>query len=87
MKRILTIGACALLFSSVTFAFGDDDEKVSADALIKAVQTAVATYPGEISDVEVDKKRDKLVIEVEVVGADGEREIHIDAATGEVINK
>ncbi len=43
--------------------------------------------PGTAVEAELEKKHDKTVWEVEVVGADGNvTEVHIDAATGTVID-
>ena len=53
----------------------------------QAVKTAVEKVPGTVVEAELEKKHDKTVWEVEVLGADGKvMEVHIDAATGAVID-
>lgn len=60
------------------------DAKVTID---QAIKTAVEKVPGTAVEAEIEKKHDKTVWEVEILGADGKMtEVHIDAATGEVID-
>ena len=77
-----------------TSAWGDDKEGKVAD-LVKdakvtveqAIKTAVEKVPGTVVEAELEKKHGKTVWEVEVFGADGKvTEVHIDAATGTVID-
>ncbi|MBA5873360.1 MAG: hypothetical protein GDA66_02250 [Nitrospira sp. CR1.2] len=61
------------------------DAKVTID---QAIKTALDAAPGTAVEAELEKKHDKAVWEVEVLGADGRMtEVHIDAATGAVIDK
>jgi uncharacterized membrane protein YkoI len=60
------------------------DAKVTID---QAIKTAAEKVPGTVVEAELEKKHDKTVWEVEVLGADGKvTEVHIDAATGTVID-
>lgn len=60
------------------------EAKVTVD---QAIKTATEKVPGTVVEAELEKKHDKTIWEVEVVGADGKvSEIHIDAATGAVID-
>lgn len=60
------------------------DAKVTID---QAIKTATDKMPGTVVEAELEKKHDKTVWEVEVLGADGKvTEVHIDAATGAVID-
>jgi uncharacterized membrane protein YkoI len=60
------------------------DAKVTID---QAIKTATEIVPGTVVEAELEKKHDKTVWDVYVVGADGEvTEVHIDAATGSVID-
>ncbi len=60
------------------------DAKVTAD---QAIKTATEKVQGTVVEAELEKKHDKTIWEVEIVGADGKvSEVHIDAATGEVID-
>ena len=60
------------------------DAQVTID---QAIKTATEKSPGTIVEAELEKKHGKTVWEVEVVGADGNvTEVHIDAASGEVID-
>ena len=61
------------------------DAKVTID---QAIKTALDAVPGTAVEAELEKKHDKTVWEVEVLGADGTMtEVHIDAGTGTVIDK
>ena len=60
------------------------EAKVTVD---QAIKTATEKVQGTVVEAELEKKHDKTVWEVEVVGADGKvSEVHIDAATGAVID-
>lgn len=53
----------------------------------QAIKTATEKVQGTVVEAELEKKHDKTIWEVEIVGADGKvSEIHIDAATGAVID-
>jgi uncharacterized membrane protein YkoI len=59
------------------------EAKVTVD---QAIKTATEKVQGTVVEVELEKKHDKTIWEVEIVGADGKvSEVHIDAATGAVI--
>ncbi len=60
------------------------DAKVTVD---QAIKTATEKVQGTVVEAELEKKHDKTIWEVEIVGADGKvSEVHIDAATGAVID-
>jgi hypothetical protein len=60
------------------------DAKVTIE---QAIKTATEKVPGTVVEAELEKKHDKTVWEVEVLGADGKvTEVHVDAATGTVID-
>jgi uncharacterized membrane protein YkoI len=90
---ILTVTVGTLLAIG-TPAWSDDKEGKIADLLKdakvtidQAIKTALEKVPGTAVEAELEKKHDKTVWEVEVVGADGNvTEVHIDAATGTVID-
>lgn len=53
----------------------------------QAIKTASEKVSGKVIEVELEKKHDKLVWEVEVVTAENKvMEVHIDAETGAVID-
>lgn len=68
----------------------DDIAQLAKEATVtidQAIKTAVEKVPGTVVEAELEKKHDKTVWEVEVLGADGKvTEVHIDAATGAVID-
>ncbi len=84
----------ATVFGLSSAAWSDDKEGKLADLLKdakvtidQAIKTALEKAPGTAVEAELEKKHDKTVWEVEVVGADGNvTEVHIDAATGAVID-
>jgi uncharacterized membrane protein YkoI len=60
------------------------EAKVTVD---QAIKTATEKVQGTVVEAELEKKHDKTIWEVEVVGADGKvSEVHIDAVTGAVID-
>ncbi len=53
----------------------------------QAIKTATEKVPGKVIEAELEKKHDKAVWEVEIVGADDKvKEVHVDADTGAVID-
>jgi uncharacterized membrane protein YkoI len=60
------------------------DAKVTID---QAIKTASEKVQGTVVEAELEKKHGKTVWEVEIVAADNKlTEVHIDAATGDVID-
>jgi uncharacterized membrane protein YkoI len=92
---IVTAGVVGLLFALGSSAWADDKEGKVTDlvkeakvTIDQAIKTASEAVPGTVVEAELEKKHGKTVWEVEVVGADGNvTEVHIDAATGAVIDK
>ena len=91
---IVTTGAIGILFALGTSAWADDKEGKITDlvkdatvTIEQAIKTASEKVPGTVVEAELEKKHGKTVWEVEVLGADGNvTEVHIDAATGAVID-
>ncbi len=53
----------------------------------QAIKTATEKVQGKVIEAELERKHDKAVWEVEIVGADDKvTEVHIDADTGAVID-
>lgn len=73
-------------------AWGDEGKvtEMAKEAKItidQAIKSAMEKAQGTVVEAELEKKHGKTVWEVEVVGADGQiTEVHIDAATGDVID-
>jgi uncharacterized membrane protein YkoI len=95
--RAYGLGALLMVGLVVGFtapAWSDDKEGNVADlvkdakvTIDQAIKTAQEKVPGTVVEAELEKKHGKTVWEVEVVGADGKvTEVHIDAATGTVID-
>ena len=91
LAAVMTVGL-VIAFSAT--AWSDDKEGNVADlvkdakvTIDQAIKTAQEKVPGTVVEAELEKKHGKTVWEVEVVGADGKvTEVHIDAATGTVID-
>lgn len=90
----LTVGT-VLALGSPAWSDKKKDEEGDIAALAKeakvtidqAIKTATEKVPGTAVEAELEKKHDKTVWEVEVLGADGKvTEVHIDAVTGTVID-
>jgi uncharacterized membrane protein YkoI len=89
---ILTLAAGAVLALG-TPAWSDKKDDIAVLAkeatvtIEQAIKTANEKVPGTVVEAELEKKHGKTVWEVEVLGADGQvTEVHIDAATGTVID-
>lgn len=85
MKKITgtTILAAAMFFSFNTAFAGN--EGLPADQVISAIQAAVAATPGNIHEVEVEQKRGKLIVEVKIIDAKGQKvKVKIDPANNTV---
>ena len=91
---VISAGVVGILFAVGSTAWADGkDAKVTdlvKDAKVtieQAIKTASEKVPGTVVEAELEKKHDKTIWEVEVLGADGNvTEVHIDAATGTVID-
>jgi uncharacterized membrane protein YkoI len=91
---VLTVGT-VLVLGSPAWSDKEQDEDADIAALAKdskisidqAIKTASKKVPGTVVEAELEKKHGKTVWEVEVLGPDGKvTEIHIDAASGAVID-
>lgn len=86
VKRSAVLTAGALLFVSVS-AFAND-EALPADRVVAAIQTAVASNPGLVKDVEVEREKGKLFVDVEIIGEDGRKaKVRIDPEKNERVNR
>lgn len=95
MRRygIMAVTAMGALLAFHAPAWSDDKGKVSElvkDAKVtidQAIKTASEKVQGTVVEAELERKHGKTVWEVEIVGADNKvTEVHIDAATGGVID-
>lgn len=87
MKKVgsATIFAAVMLLFSFSNAFADS-EGLPADRVIAAIQTAVAANPGLIHEVEVDQEHGKLIVEIKIIDAKGQKtKVKIDPEKNEVI--
>lgn len=71
-------------------AFGAVSAQTVADATglteDQAIAIALAEFPGEVEEVELEREDGILIYEVEIETADGgETEVEIDANSGEII--
>ena len=90
---ILAVGTVLVLGSPAWSDKEEDDGDIAALAkdskisIDQAIKTASKKVPGTVVEAELEKKHGKTIWEVEVLGADGKvTEVHIDAATGAVID-
>lgn len=80
-----TLLVAAALFLSFGVAFADDDKALPAESVISAIQAAVAAQPGLVKEVEVERERGRLVVEVEIVTDGRKTKVKIDPETHERI--
>ena len=75
---IPAVVAATALFLSFGSAFAND-RGLPADRVIAAIQTAVAANPGLITEVEVEREGGRLIVEVQIISADGRQiEVKVD---------
>jgi uncharacterized membrane protein YkoI len=75
--------AASLLASGTARA---EDPAIPADQVIAAIRTAIATQPGNVAEVEVERDRDRTVVEVKIVRSDGRTaDVRVDAEKNEVV--
>lgn len=92
----IAIIMAGLLLVAAPAAWSDDKEKEAnvADlakqakvSVEDAIKTATSNVKGQVVEAELEKKHDKTVWEVEVLGEDGKvKEVHVDAITGQIID-
>jgi len=64
-----------------------DMAKTAKVTIDQAIKTASEKVAGTVIEAELEHKHNKVVWEVEIVGADGKvTEVHVDADTGAVID-
>jgi len=76
--------AAVMLAPASAFA---KDESLPQDQLIAAIKTAVAAFPGNVHQVEVERKLGgEVVVEVDIVDAKGKkREVRVDPVKNAVL--
>ena len=98
MKTILLAVSCVAIALAMTASLADDDsERREHDAIREALQRGEAlplarilaiaqqAVPGDVIEVELERKRGALVYEIKVLTDTGRvREVKIDARTGTV---
>jgi uncharacterized membrane protein YkoI len=85
----------SLAFTGVATAHAGDDDIEEARAIAKmanlimperAIEIAAAEKPGVVTDLDLERKRNRWVYEVEIVDASGiEWEFRIDANDGKIL--
>jgi hypothetical protein len=88
MKLITTCAPSLAAFLLVLspHSHAADEKGLPANQLIAAIQSAVASTPGNVKEVEVDSHNGQVVIEVTIVGADGrEKEIKVNPTNNQVV--
>jgi uncharacterized membrane protein YkoI len=78
------ISSVLVLLAASTLAHADD--KLPAKQVIAAIQTAVAAFPGQIKEVEVEQKGGQRIVEVRIENDKGNDEtIKVDPEKNQVI--
>lgn len=88
MKKIggITVFTATILFLSINSAFADN-EGLPAEHVITSIQTAIAANPGLIHEIEVEQKLGKLIVEIEIIDAKGQKaKVKIDPDKNEIIH-
>lgn len=87
MHRIKS--AVAVTFGSMLALGAQADllgtDAIPAEQMISAIEAAVAAHPGNVAEVEVDEENDRMIVEIEIVDAQGsKKEVEVDAETSKV---
>ncbi|ASK61269.1 hypothetical protein CFK37_03280 [Virgibacillus phasianinus] len=77
------IAAAVLGFGIYNSSTSQAQASMSSDDIRKLVEDQ---YPGKITELELDKEKNKAVYEVEISGKDKEYELKLDGSTGEVLH-
>ena len=100
LKPLVAVLLCLAVALGTTSSFADDDREKQReqDAIREALQRgetlplvrilgiAQQAVPGDVIEVELERKRDALVYEIKVLTPSGRvREIKVDARTGTVL--
>lgn len=99
IKRLLGVVLCLAIALALPSSFADDrKEQREQDAIREALQRgevlplvrilalAQKAVPGDVIEVELERKRGALVYEIKVLTSNGRvREIKLDARTGTVL--
>jgi uncharacterized membrane protein YkoI len=96
--RVLAICSAVILMQGWASVANADEEKAAIDRLDQkapganltrgeAMQTALKTLPGKVTDITVERKRGKQVYVIEVVADNGggENDVLVDMQTGQVL--
>lgn len=82
-KRSLAIASILLSAS----AFANATAKLPAEKVIAAIQLAVAKYPGQVKEVEVDEEFGRMIVDVKIESDKGMDEtVKVNVDKNEVIN-
>ena len=86
-KTWLAVSVGALMISIVGLGIqhisaNPDDAQLTSTEIKELVKNK---YPGDITELELERKNGQLVYEVEIEGPQGEYEMKLDASTGEVL--
>jgi uncharacterized membrane protein YkoI len=85
-QGIIVTGVAFFFTVGTPSVFADNEKALPAEQVIAAIRTAVTAHPGQIKEVEVECKDDRMVVEVEIVDADGKKwEVFVDPEKNEVI--
>ena len=86
---LLAVSGAPLLAQDVAVQVKEQKTGLLAQATIKpdsAQKIALASVPGsKVREFEIEEEHGRLVYELKLTGQDGEREVYVDAKTGELV--
>lgn len=88
MNKKLGIGIGALLFAGILgfWIYTSDASQQAPELTTDEIREMVLSqYPGEITEIELDKELNKVVYEVEVISNGKEYDLTLDGNSGEVL--
>lgn len=81
----LALSTAALGFA-IPAAYADSDESVTAKQMVDAINAAEKQAPGRITEIDVERKKGKIVVEIETVDGSGkESKVWIDPETNQMV--
>ena len=87
--KLITAGALStLIFTGGLIGTVSAQSAAEATSLTEeqVIAIALAEVPGEVTEVELERKRNQQYFEIEVLAVDGsEMEVKIDAETGDIL--
>ncbi len=86
--HLLSCCTALVLACGAQASLADDDMGLPADQVISAIQVVASVHEGMIKDVEIEEKDKQRLVEITVVGQDGnETKVYVDPQSSKIVSK